>query len=203
MHSNMPVIKKYLLGIGKANTVAGYLQVCEARYNRASLGMNWIHNFGILPRFWYVRDMDPYRTLEKGSGQIQSCAGLINLTRCLAGSRPGAAPDNKQQIELWQVFEVLLNSSKKLCNTFALLCLKVTPNHMPMLAVPCGHSICDPCCRVDSSCPVCHCHVESRTYNVMLQQIVANYQRHLVNGSENNATPKKAYQSQSYTDRKS
>ena len=45
-----------------------------------------------------------------------------------------------------------------------------------MLVIPCGHTVCKSCVRRRNDCPTCRCDVVALTYNIMLQQIILDYQ---------------------------
>ncbi|XP_071101895.1 uncharacterized protein [Haliotis cracherodii] len=46
----------------------------------------------------------------------------------------------------------------------------------PLLLIPCGHTVCRECCQGRELCPECYCSIGSTTCNIMLQQIIQEYQ---------------------------
>jgi len=52
---------------------------------------------------------------------------------------------------------------------------QISPRHSPMLASPCGHTMCEECCYRQCYCPVCHCFIEARLINDALQRVVVDH----------------------------
>ncbi|XP_046551701.1 uncharacterized protein LOC124261423 [Haliotis rubra] len=46
----------------------------------------------------------------------------------------------------------------------------------PLLLIPCGHTVCRECSQGRELCPECYCSIGSTTCNIMLQQIIQEYQ---------------------------
>ncbi|KAK7493209.1 hypothetical protein BaRGS_00015546 [Batillaria attramentaria] len=59
-----------------------------------------------------------------------------------------------------------------LCST-----LMLQAEHLPMLVVPCGHTICKVCAGSHNTCRLCGTRVASLTTNIMLQQIIQEFHR--------------------------
>ena len=55
--------------------------------------------------------------------------------------------------------------------------LQTTLEHIPMLLVPCGHTLCKHCSSSHSNCRLCGTRVASLTTNIMLQQIIQEFHR--------------------------
>ncbi|XP_076461274.1 uncharacterized protein LOC143293859 [Babylonia areolata] len=55
--------------------------------------------------------------------------------------------------------------------------LMATPAHVPMLLVPCGHTVCKRCSTSHTCCRLCGTRVRSLTMNIMLQHIIQEFHR--------------------------
>ncbi|ELT92909.1 hypothetical protein CAPTEDRAFT_218039 [Capitella teleta] len=53
--------------------------------------------------------------------------------------------------------------------------LMVPPTSSPMLLIPCGHTVCQRCSKV-TSCSVCNNNVTSVASNIMIQQIIVDFE---------------------------
>ena len=49
---------------------------------------------------------------------------------------------------------------------------QISPHHSPMMLIPCGHNLCEACCRGAVTCYTCDTDIGSHTSNIMLQQII-------------------------------
>ncbi|XP_005098844.1 uncharacterized protein LOC101859639 [Aplysia californica] len=67
--------------------------------------------------------------------------------------------------------------------------LMLSSSHIPMMVIPCGHTLCKSCSEGRSYCPSCDCPVVSLTVNIMLQQVIQEYHAHpKASSSHNNDT---------------
>ncbi|RUS80241.1 hypothetical protein EGW08_012006 [Elysia chlorotica] len=60
------------------------------------------------------------------------------------------------------------------------ICKKVMlySKNIPMMVIPCGHTLCKACSEGRQNCPSCDCRIVSLTVNIMLQQVIQEYQSH-------------------------
>ena len=60
-----------------------------------------------------------------------------------------------------------------------LLCApQLSSSHIPMMIIPCGHTLCKACSEGRKTCPSCDCPIVSLTVNIMLQQVIQEYHSH-------------------------
>ena len=71
-----------------------------------------------------------------------------------------------------------------------------------MLLIPCGHNVCKKCSHGKSSCPVCHCAVSSSACNIMLQQIIHEYQGRVRNIRSRKQSNQSTYSPHKYLETK-
>ncbi|GFO03007.1 Zinc finger protein [Plakobranchus ocellatus] len=69
-----------------------------------------------------------------------------------------------------------LNTSGLACHSCA-ICKKimVSSRNIPMMIIPCGHTLCKACSEGRHNCPSCDCSIMSLTVNIMLQQVIQEY----------------------------
>ncbi|XP_060067086.1 uncharacterized protein LOC132547338 [Ylistrum balloti] len=80
--------------------------------------------------------------------------------------------------------------------------LMLPPSNAPLINIPCGHSVCEKCCERTELCPSCHCHVTTKTCNLMLLQIIQGYHKEKSRRNElNHAT--KSYSPENYNEKHS
>ncbi|KAH9492941.1 hypothetical protein Btru_023894 [Bulinus truncatus] len=53
--------------------------------------------------------------------------------------------------------------------------LMLSSKHVPVMVIPCGHTLCKSCSEKRDTCPSCKCPISSITINIMLQQIIQEY----------------------------
>ncbi|KAL4222782.1 hypothetical protein ACF0H5_018822 [Mactra antiquata] len=88
----------------------------------------------------------------------------LNGNRLTKGYSPGKSNiEHNSNVEL----------SSHVCSTCDKLMM--APMSTPMLLIPCGHTLCNVCCKKTKYCAICGCSVQSFTPNIMLQQIITNY----------------------------
>ncbi|KAF6030047.1 hypothetical protein EB796_011644 [Bugula neritina] len=52
--------------------------------------------------------------------------------------------------------------------------LMISPHHSPMMLIPCGHNLCEACCRSAATCYICNTEVNGQSTNVILGQVIQN-----------------------------
>ncbi|GFR72272.1 zinc finger protein [Elysia marginata] len=69
-----------------------------------------------------------------------------------------------------------LGTSGLACHNCA-ICKKImlSSKNIPMMIIPCGHTLCKACSEGRQSCPSCDCSIMSLTVNIMLQQVIQEY----------------------------
>ncbi|XP_021375201.1 uncharacterized protein LOC110464348 [Mizuhopecten yessoensis] len=80
--------------------------------------------------------------------------------------------------------------------------LMLPPSNVPLINIPCGHSVCETCCQGTELCPSCHCHVTSKTCNLMLLQIIQGYHNNASRRKEVNRETK-SYSPENYNEKHS
>ncbi|XP_033762787.1 uncharacterized protein LOC117344226 [Pecten maximus] len=78
--------------------------------------------------------------------------------------------------------------------------LMLPPSHVPVINIPCGHSVCEKCCEGTELCPSCHCHVSTKTCNLMLLQIIQGYHNEKSKRNEINRETK-SYSPENYNEK--
>ncbi|CAL1539656.1 unnamed protein product, partial [Lymnaea stagnalis] len=85
--------------------------------------------------------------------------------------------------------------------------LMLSSKNIPMMVIPCGHTLCKACSQGRQTCTSCDCPVVSLTVNIMLQQVIQEYhaKTHLSTSNgyptqTNSMDGTKSYSSSKYVD---
>lgn len=121
----------------------------------------------------------------------------MGLSHSVASSHPSHHTESTEITELGNIDDQSWQSEK--CYTFTcdvpafnhlgtsgLAChnctickkLMLSSKNIPMMIIPCGHTLCKACSEGRQNCPSCDCSIMSLTVNIMLQQVIQEYHLH-------------------------
>ncbi|XP_064614423.1 uncharacterized protein LOC135478083, partial [Liolophura sinensis] len=94
------------------------------------------------------------------------------------------------------------NNSSGMTSHNCPLCRQVmlSPDQIPMLLSPCGHSLCGQCVKGRELCPCCNNPISSIMANIMLQQIIDSFYQGKAKVKVNEPEHTRQYQSSLYTE---
>ncbi|XP_055871798.1 uncharacterized protein LOC106078670 isoform X3 [Biomphalaria glabrata] len=114
---------------------------------------------------------------EKIANKVKEDLGLSQSSSSLSASTAISFSDSRTGSNHFNQEKTTSTEKTGLASHSCFVCknLMISSQHVPMMVIPCGHTLCKTCSEKRNSCPSCDCPIKSLTINIMLQQVIQEY----------------------------